>query len=69
VFRGYEIISDIYGLINDNLADSQTDIVNIIKNHSDSIVLNINEQQKTLKQFILDAAKLGWSEQDCLNIF
>lgn len=67
IFRGYEIISNLYELINDSNIDS--DPSDIIRSHMNSIVLNINGQQKTLEQFISDAIKLGWTEQDCLDIF
>ena len=64
IFRGYEINFDIYQLIQDSKNPKQT-----ITENSESIILTINGTQKTLKQFIDDAAELGWSTQECLDIF
>lgn len=64
VFRGYEINFDIYQLIQNSENPKET-----IAENSESIILTINGEQKTLKQFIDDAIKLGWNVQECLDIF
>ena len=69
IFRGYEINSDIYGLINNQSEDIPRNPLDVISEHANSIILTINGQQKTLQQFIEDANKLGWSKQECLEIF
>ena len=64
VFRGFEINSNIYQLI-----ENSENPLEVISDNSNSIVLTINGQQKTLGQFIKDSQKLGWTEEECLNIF
>ena len=64
VFRGYEINSNIYELI-----ENSEDPLKTISENSNSIVLTIDGKQKTLDQFITNATSLGWSKQECLDIF
>ena len=64
VFRGYEINSDIYQLIENSENPKE-----VIINNSNSIVLTINGKQQTLSQFIENSQKLGWTKEECLDIF
>ena len=64
IFRGYEVNFDIY-----ELTQNSEDPIKTITENSESIILTIHGEQKTLKQFINDAKKLGWSTQECLDIF
>ena len=64
VFRGYEINSDIFQLI-----ENSEDPKEVIINNSNSIVLTINGKQQTLNQFIENSQELGWTKEECLDIF
>lgn len=64
IFRGYEINSDIYQLIENSENPKE-----IIINNSNSIVLTINGKQQTLNQFIENSQELGWTKEECLDIF
>ena len=64
IFRGYEVNFDIYQLTQNSENPKET-----IAENSESIILTINGEQKTLKQFIDKAITLGWNAQECLDIF